>query len=174
MTDQPLDWFHATSDAPENGRSFERQAHAAERAAVVSSLRLGSCDDVEVRYELRALAGGRYRLQGRLRARLTQPCVVSLEPVQQQIDEDFEVLFWPADSIPDDSGREREILSEPDIEPIRDGKLPVGRVVFDLLAAAIDPFPRKDDAEFAWSDPKATNAAANTPFAVLAGLKGKP
>ena len=41
-------------------------------------------------------AGGRLQLTGQLQADVVQTCVVSLEPVEAQLDVPVEVEFWPA------------------------------------------------------------------------------
>ena len=89
----------------------------------------------------------RCRLIGHLRARLTQACVATLEPLPQSIEEEFEVEFWPAGSLPETVDTEVEALSVPDVEPVEHGTVRVGRVVFETLAAALDPYPRKSGAE---------------------------
>ena len=90
--------------------------------------------------------GGRYRLTGPLRAEVSQACVVTLEPVDSTIEEASTSTFWPEEDMPAPRGGELDIDEEPDPEPIVAGQIAVGRVVFECLAAAIDPFPRKPDA----------------------------
>ena len=68
-------------------------------------------------------------------------------------------------------------MKEPDPEPIVAGQIDVGRVVFECLAAAIDPFPRKPDAALDRSTSAAADGGAGkpeSPFAVLANVKTKP
>ena len=92
--------------------------------------------------------------------------------VAAAVDEPFEVTFCPAEAMPAAPSSEREILSEPEIEPLRDGRIEVGRVVFETLAAALDPYPRRADAAFEWTDPRdAGGAEKASPFAVLRSLK---
>ena len=47
--------------------------------------------------------------------------------------------------------------------------------VFETLADAIDPFPRKPDATFEWQEGDATRSGSgsDSPFAVLANIKTK-
>jgi hypothetical protein len=48
----------------------------------------------------------------------------------------------------------------------------VGRIVYETVSAALDPYPRKSGAEFTWSDPREAEAAARAnPFALLKKLK---
>src|SRR5690606_3226474 len=124
-------------------------------------------------YAIRAQGKGRYVMSGRLSARLTQSCVVTLEPVAARIKEDFEVAFWPEGSLPDVGDAEVEALSLPEIEPIKNGIIEAGRVLYDTLAAALDPYPRKAEARFDWAEEGGEGDAADTPFAALKKLKGE-
>ncbi len=167
-----LDWVHGATDVPEAGRPFTRVATATERGAVATELGLLACRALEANYSVRPEAGGRYRVEGRVRAVVEQACVVTLEPVEAAVDEPFEVTFCPAEAMPAAPSSEREILSEPEIEPLRDGRIEVGRVVFETLAAALEPYPRRADAAFEWTDPRdAGGSEKASPFAVLRSLK---
>jgi hypothetical protein len=112
-------------------------------------------------------------MAGTVAARLTQECVVTLAPIPQTIAETFNVEFWP--SLPDASDAEVEVLSVPDIEPIEHGLIAAGRVVFDILAASLDPYPRREGARFEWEDaPGAAGPAEAGPFSALKKLKDDP
>lgn len=169
-----LDWVHGATEIPEGGRRFERTATAAERVAVAAELDVLGCRKLTADYKVRPMPGGRYRVEGRVAAEVDQACVVTLEPVTQAIDETFDVTFWPKQQMPEGPTSEREILSEPEIEPMSDGRIEAGRIVFETLAAALDPYPRRPEAEFDWKDPKdAGDASPSSPFAVLKTLKDK-
>ncbi len=174
-----LDWVHLTTEIPEAARRFERVATEQERAGIVEALELDGCPRLVVTYQIRSLSGGRYRVEGRIKADAIQSCVVTLDPVPQSIDEPFDVTFSPDGDEQRAGSSEREILSEPDVEPLADGRLEVGRVVFELLASALDPYPRKPGVDFEQIAPQflgeneAGAAATPSPFAVLAKLKDK-
>ncbi len=174
-----LDWVHLTTELPEAGRRVERVATPGECAAVAKDLGLAGCSRLVVTYHVRPLPGGRYRVEGRIGADIEQPCVVTLEPVAQTIDEPIDVTFSPDGDRREDTSSEREILSEPDIEPLADGRIEVGRVAFELLAAAIDPYPRRPGAELDPNHPavrvegQGLGTGEASPFAVLAKLKDK-
>ncbi len=168
----PLDWTYAATEVGENGLAVTRVATADERAALAAAVDIVSCDNLEATFQLRALGQGRYHLTGRLDARVTQSCVISLESVAARIEQPFDIEFRPPQMVEDETDGDREILSGGDIEPFEHGRLDVGRVVFELLSASLDPYPRKGDADFTWTDPKETAAGKANPFAVLAKLKG--
>jgi len=171
----PLNWPHRTATIPEGGLHRMVAATKAERTAIAKELGLVSCETVAVDYDLRALGMGRYRLVGVLKAHLTQACVATLEPLPQVIDEPFEVQFWPPDRLPDVGDAEVEVLSVPDVEPIDHGAIDVGRVVFEILSSALDPYPRKTGATLEWQDAESAEAeSASGPFGALKKLKDQP
>lgn len=169
MTDT-LDWSHATTEVGEHGLKRTRAATAEERNALVGELALSSCEALDATYDIRALGGGRFGLTGTMTARLAQPCGVTLDPVTAQMTERFEVEFHPELPAGDTGDEEREILSSIDVEGIEGGHIHVGRIVHDTLSASLNPYPRKDGADFDWSDPKAASPGTS-PFAVLKNLK---
>ena len=175
-TTAELAWEHAVHDIPQSGLSTQREAAPDELARIARALDLIACTSLKAEYAIAPIVGGHYRLSGRLRAEVSQACVVTLEPVDSTIEEAFEAVFWPqADMPPPDSG-ELAIDDGPEREAIVAGQIAVGRVVFESLAAAIDPFPRKPGVVLDWQDPTSAVAPADkpaSPFAVLANLKTK-
>ena len=168
----PLSWSQRTTAIPETGLRQNVAASEAERSAIAKELGLVSCESVEADYTIRALGMGRYRLAGRLHARLTQACVATLEPLPQTIEEEFEVEFWPAGSLPETGDAELEAFSVPDVETIEHGTVEVDRVVFETLSAALDPYPRKSGASLDWQDPESgEDTGASGPFGTLKRLK---
>lgn len=170
----PLSWSHRTADIPDTGLSVSRSASPAERAAIAEVLEVISCEQMTADYVIRALGDGRYRMSGKVLARLTQPCVVTLEPISTRIEEAFEVQFWPAESLAEPQEAEVEVLSVPDIEPLERATIAAGRVIYELLSAALDPFPRKPGARFEWEEADAApEPGEEGPFTALKKLKGE-
>ena len=168
----PLSWSHRAAAIPEAGLHQSVAATEAERSAISKELSLISCETIAVDYSIRALGMGRYRLAGTLLARLTQACVATLEPLPQTIEEAFEAEFWPAGSLPETVDAEVEALSVPDVEPIEHGTIEVGRVVFEIVSAALDPYPRKSGASLEWQDPESVeDSGAAGAFGALKKLK---
>jgi Large ribosomal RNA subunit accumulation protein YceD len=171
-----LTWDHAVLDIPESGLSTIRRAEPHELEGVARALELISCSSLTATYTIMPTGGGHFRLSGRLEASLKQACVVTLEPVAEEIDETFDVAFWPAADIPEPASGEIDLDNEPEIEPIVAGQIQVGRVVFECLAGAVDPFPRLADAalERVAASPKGSqDGKPESPFAVLAKIKEK-
>lgn len=165
-------WTHAVLDIPAGGLKSERAATADERAAIATALRLLSLDAFDAAYRIDRLAGGGYRLHGRVTANLEQPCVVTLDPVAATVGEDFDTEFWP-EVAPRDGEQDARVLDGRDVETIENGALAAGRVIFETLSAALDPYPRKAGAEFQWQDKADLTPQKISPFAALSKLKDK-
>lgn len=170
--ESPLGWIHLVTDVGASGLRRKREATVGERQALSATLDLTSCESLAVEYVVRALGQGRYVLEGELTAHVTQVCVATLQPVRSRIAETFRIELWPdtPENFPIRGESESPVLDAPDVEPLTDGRIPVGRLMTELLASALDPYPRAEGAEFRWQDPKAGDAG---PFAALSALKGK-
>lgn len=171
-TKSPLDWVHPAASAAHETISVKRSATSAEREAIARDLDILACKRLDVRYSITAKGkSGHLLVKGAIEADVAQACVVTLEPVPQQISETFEIELVPEGAEePELPEGEQEILAMPDVEPYREGRIEAGRIVVEILASALEPYPRKDGAEFDWTDPKGEVAKEN-PFAVLAKLK---
>jgi uncharacterized metal-binding protein YceD (DUF177 family) len=169
---QPLAWSHRASEIPDAGLSISRAATAAERLAIAQALDIVSCEVVTADYAVRPLGEARYRMSGRISARLTQCCVVTLAPIPQTLEEPFDITFWPSGSLPHAGDAEAEVLSAPEIESIEHGTIEAGRVLYEILSASLDPYPRQAGARFEWEEPETIAEQSRTgPFASLKKLK---
>ena len=121
-------------------------------------------------------SGGRVQVTGRVRARVGQTCVVTLDPIESEIDEEVDLTFAPeaearklADLIEEgrDDEEPPEVLDPP--EAIIGGTIDLGRIATDAIFLAIDPYPRKPgavfEAEVTAPDPE------DHPFAALKALQ---
>ena len=168
------DWAHLVTDIGERGLAASRRATGEESVELARELDILGCEGLSVTYEIKPLGAGRYTFAGTLDADVTQACVVSLEPVPAHVSEAFSIELGPAGALEDDPAvaGDREVSSIPDVEPIEEGRIDVGTMVFGVLSAALPPYPRKPGAEFDWVDPKAAaDPDAASPFAALAKLK---
>ena len=164
------DWTTAILDIPDGGLSRERAVPADALGQFAKELGMVSLALVKANYRIDRLAGGGYRLHGRLNAKGEQACVVSLEPVAADLAESFDVEFW-SEVEAGDGGEDKSILDGRDVERLENGAIPIGRVVFETISAALDLYPRKEGAEFNWSDTTASDPGKVSPFAALAKLK---
>lgn len=162
---------------PETGLHQELSASPDQRAAIAA---LGGLRDVaaaSAAFDLVPSTQGRIKVTGRVRAVVGQTCVVTLEPVDNTIDEAIDLVFAPPDQIPDmadlvddDLAPGVEVPDPP--EPIERGVIDLGRVATDALYLALDPYPRKPDAVF--ETPTEPDDPEDHPFAALKALKSPP
>lgn len=167
-------WTISVLAVPESGLATRRQATGAELSELARALDLPSCERLAAQYSVHAIGHGRFRVAGEISAALTQRCVVSLDPVPATVEERFDEEFWPAAAIdPAPGEHEHEALSHIEPEPIVDGEIDIGRIVYETVAAALDPYPRHPNVAHDWSGEASAgpDAARSGPFAALAKLK---
>ncbi|WP_332065619.1 YceD family protein [Bartonella sp. CB189] len=91
------------------------------------------------------------RVKGLLRAGVVQLCVVTLEPLENILNEDIEVVFVPEGSnlikpkIPEDTNElflDVDGLDAP--ETFYDDKIDIGAVMEEFFELSIDHYPRKE------------------------------
>ena len=170
MTDQPLNWTERSIDIPAGGLQRSREATHEECQAIAQALDILKVTSLSTSYRINAIAGDGYRLRGTIVAAVEQACVVSLEPVNGNVNAEYEVEFFPEIDLPADE-EEAEILDAAEVELLENGAVPVGRIVYETLSASLNPYPRRPDAEFNWQDPKAAEPEKVSPFAALSKLK---
>jgi uncharacterized metal-binding protein YceD (DUF177 family) len=113
---------------------------------------------------------GEVRVSGRVLAVVGQTCVVTLEQVENAIDEPIDLIFIPADAIADKRADDPEDDGGQDPpEPIIDGKIDLAKLAVEFLILGVDPYPRKPGATF--ESVHTPPDPADHPFAGLAGLK---
>jgi uncharacterized metal-binding protein YceD (DUF177 family) len=181
ISDQPDPWRVplVVAQIPETGLHRDLEADAAERAAIADVGGLREILSASASLDVTPKGGGRFHVQGRVRARVGQTCVVTLEPIENDIDEAIDLMFAPPEQIPelatlvdDTADSDVEIPDPP--EPIENGIIDLGRVATDALFLGVDPYPRRNDAVF--EPPVVPEDPEDHPFAALKGLKldGKP
>ena len=137
-------------------------ANAAECAAVAARLLIPAIASLRCAWILRPRASGMIEGHGVLQAKLTQTCVVSLEPFVVTLRDDFTVHFVL-------EGRESED-DDPDApdELVYDGvTVDIGEATVEQLALTLDPYPRKPDAKLVVPG----DVGAGGAFAALAKLR---
>ena len=181
MTDtaRPLDRTLAAADVAPAGTHVVFAATEAERTALAAAAEVPSVESLSAEVVVRPWSGEGFAVTGRVRAKLTQTCVVSLEPIATEVDEEIDVKLVPPEEMakyeiePDENGEidlDASMLDLP--EPMEGGVIDVGAIVAEHFILAIDPYPRKPGAVF---DAEAAGVGdgreALSPFAALAKLK---
>jgi hypothetical protein len=155
------------------GRRIE--AEPAECAMLAASFGLPAIASLAGDFTLTSLAssGGVIEAVLALTARVTQICVVSLEPFEARIAETARLRFIPSAKIREDSALveiDPESLEGPDELPYSGDTIDLGAALAEQLALALDPYPRKPGATL---PPGASSGDAN-PFAILAARNALP
>jgi uncharacterized metal-binding protein YceD (DUF177 family) len=109
--------------------------------------------------------GAGVRVTGQVSARVGQTCVVTLEPIENGLEEQVDLMFSLAST--GASQTDTKDGDEPP-EPLVDGKLDLGAIATEFLLLGIDPYPRKAGVEFA---PVIADDGSAKPFAALEALK---
>jgi len=175
MTDKQNPWsvLMMVAQIPEHGLHRELEANAAERDAMAAVAGLRDVSSAQASLDVTPIPDGRVHVVGRVWARIGQTCVVTLDPVDNDIDEAIDLIFAPASQIRelaesiDDTEGEAEVPDPP--EPIVDGAIDLGRLATDALFLGIDPYPRKPGAVF--EPPAVPVDPEDHPFAALKALK---
>ena len=158
----------AVDNIPETGLHIEAEAPAEVRAQLVKLANLRDLPHLSAVFDLTRRGGG-VHVAGQVKARVGQTCVVTLEPLENDLDEPINVLFAPRLEVAaKDDGADRTAGDEEPPEPLIEGKVDLGAVATEFLLLGIDPYPRKAGAEFAAV--KTADDSAR-PFAALEALK---
>jgi len=168
----------AVRKIPAAGLEMTLTATPEECEALAARLGILSCEALSAELRLTATDsdGRRVKAEGRLCARVAQACVITLEPVAEEIDEEISLLFLDESLI---GGDETQVFVDAEADddapfPIADGSLDAGAAVAECLALALDPYPRKDGAELPPEAPEPAETgegARPNPFAALAALR---
>jgi len=161
---------------PAAGRQVDVEADVEALERLAERLKVTAVERLSARVTATRFRGG-VRVAGRLRGKVVQPCVITAEPVAQEIDEPVDRVFLPASQRPHEPepGSETFVDLEGDDPPdyIEGPELDLTELLVETLALAIDPYPRApgaslDSLEFDGDE------AEESPFARLRDLKPRP
>ncbi|KRB01055.1 hypothetical protein ASD83_05850 [Devosia sp. Root685] len=179
MKDHPEPLFDAIvriDKLPTAGRSLSIDANEPTRAKIAEAMKLIAVERFAAELTVAPLRGG-LRAQGRLKARIVHPSVVSFEPVTQHIDEEVDRVFLPVGQTahaPAPGAEEIFIdLEDDDFPDHIDGpEVDLSALLIETLALAIDPYPRREGEDLSTLGINATEDDSG-PFAALRQLKDK-
>jgi uncharacterized metal-binding protein YceD (DUF177 family) len=167
----------AVIQIPETGLARDIEATPAQREGIAALGGLVSVGAAKGELLLTPVKGGTVHVTGRIWGKVEQTCVVTLDPVAADFEEEIDVIFAPpsqirelAESVDEDIESDEETPDPP--EPIENGFIDLGKLATDALFLGLDPYPRKPDAVFEpvveVPDPE------EHPFAALKALKTEP
>jgi len=170
--DAPLPWRVpvAVEDVAETGERFELVADGEVRAALARIARLRELPRLQAYFEVTRHGAAGLRVAGRISATVGQVCVVTLEPLANEVAEEIDLLFVPpARTKPEGPASPAPPDRDPDdVEPLIGGSIDLGALAAEFLLLGIEPYPRKPGAVFA---PPPDALPDEGPFAALTALK---
>lgn len=184
------EWSHrvAVDTISDQPLKLHIEANEQQRRDLCRRFRVTDLRDLVADIVINRQSGNIYHVSGTLSAKVTQPCVVTLEPLTEDISESFEAWFTEEHEQVvslSKARREREgmtldaelqVMEEnEDPEPIEDGSIDVGEVVSQFLSLSITLYPQKPGAEHELKETieeKAGEGRPN-PFAALKDWKFK-
>jgi len=170
----PVDWHVpvAVDDIAEAARHFDLVPDASLRAAIAKVANLRELPRLEAHFDVSRRGAGLH-VAGVVSATVGQNCVVTLEPLSNEVEEAVDLRFEPRQLPARQYGANEAGDKEPrdvkwnDPEPLIDGVIDLGALAVEFLIVGLDPYPRKAGAVF---EPPAERAAEEGPFAALAKL----
>ncbi len=154
--------------------SFSEVADTAESVSIATHLEALSVKKLRFDGILEPVGKRDWRLRGNLGATVSQPCVVTLEPVTTRIDTDVNRLY-SASAAPVPDGAELGPEDDINIEPLP-AALDLGEIAVEEIALALPAYPKRPEAELpnAATDPADPGPETReNPFAALAALRDK-
>jgi uncharacterized metal-binding protein YceD (DUF177 family) len=167
--------YISVAQIPDAGLHRDIEADEAARRAMADAAGLREIASARASFDLRHRRGGEVLVTGRVQARIGQSCVVTLDPIENEIDEAVDLIFAPQGTsspqaaLDENDGDDGNGAVDDAPEPIIDGVIDLGRLATDVLFLAIDPYPRKPGAVF---EPlTAKTEPEDHPFAALGALR---
>ncbi|NEJ70797.1 DUF177 domain-containing protein [Rhizobium phaseoli] len=152
--DVPFSYHVKVGHISANPVEVHVEADGKELKALAETWNIVSVDNLSADLQIARWKRDGVRIKGRVKAKLVQSCVITLEPVESAIDESFEQIFVPEGSkLARQAGNDAgEMLLDPDgpdlPETFVGDTIDAGELVAEFAALAIDPYPRKKDIEF--------------------------
>lgn len=164
---------------PAEGQGFRLESTPRERAALAKRFDLLDLPALDAEGEISVSNHGRRaRVEGIIRARVVQSCVVTLDPVEVDIEERFVRTYAVSPST--SAGQEIvvDVEGEDPPEPVVNGMVDIGEAVAETLGLALDPYPRApgvelpgvDAAEEGEKGRAPAESGRESPFSALKGL----
>ena len=156
-------------EVPETGLHVDLEADGGVRAAVTAAAGANEVLQLTAAFDVARHGRDGLHVVGTVSARVRQTCVVTLDPVENEVEEQVDLVFVPPSALGamrSDANLGADAVEPP--EPMVDGVVDLGAIATEFLMLGIDPYPRKPDAVF---EPPQNADAASHPFAALAALR---
>ena len=165
VIEQEWSYFIEAEDIDAKGTKISIAASEEERRHLSSRLSLEKIDYLEADLTLARQSGSvAVHVQGSFRAKVTQICVVTLEPFDSDMEGEVEGWFADRESTVSftEAKRERDVMKlqgeieitdeRDDPEPMIAGMIDVGELVVQHLSLALPAYPKKEGASHDLTD----------------------
>ena len=153
----------------------EITADEGELAALQRRFAIEALHGVSAKLTIAAAGEGVVQVSGTVRAKLSQICIVTLDPVDEEVAETIAVTYLPPGVEEPHGGLEGDLEAPDEYEAFDGVSIDLGELTAQQIAAAINPYPRKDGVIFGNQGQLGDNdpEERDNPFAVLEALKAK-
>jgi hypothetical protein len=163
----------AVEEVGDGGLHVDLVADADERAGVARLAGLRDLPRFVASFDVRRWGADGLHVTGTVSATVGQSCVVTLEPLVNEIEEAVDLLFEPPPAPApgaEATGPRHQFGEESldDMEPLIGGRIDLGAIATEFLILGLDPYPRKPEAVF---HPPQEVEPEEGPFAALADLR---
>ena len=150
MTGVPFSFAVHVHEIPASGMDLMLVADEAERDEIAEMLAIPAVSSLQADIRLERAEGQAVRLRGTLKGDVVQTCIVTLDPVDQHVEESLDVMFLPETPGESNDGRTVQLdpLEDDDFEIFRDGRIELAAYLTEHLALGLDPYPRRPDTDF--------------------------
>ena len=155
----------AVEEVPETGQHLDLAADAVVRAAVANVAGLRDLPRFEANFDVSRRGTGLH-VVGSISATVGQNCVVTLEPLTNEVEETIDLIFEPVQRLAASAESEHGVQWD-DPEPLVGGVVDLGALATEFLILGLDPYPRKPGAVF---EPPQDVSSDQGPFAALGRL----
>jgi hypothetical protein len=169
-TERPWSATIRLEEVGEAGRHVELEASEAVRAALAKPSGVDAIARLVARFDLTRRGHDRLHLSGQVSGTVRQSCVVTLDPVVNEISEPIDLTFAPPERVEETAKIDlHAVASDSEVEPLIGNAVDLGLIATEFFILGIDPYPRKLGASF--DAPKPASDPESHPFARLAALQ---
>lgn len=144
----PVSFRFQVNRLPKNGAEVTLEADADQRAELARVHDLEAVDSFIARFSVKGWKGDGVIVTGHVQAKITQLCVVTLEPIVSEIDEEISSVFVPENSKLARRVQETEIILDPEADDLPEtfsgDSIDLGALAEEFFALGINPYPRKE------------------------------
>jgi len=153
-----------------NGHPVSYAADAEARTELADRFGLRDVSELTLEGRLKEESDGSYTFRGTISAKVVQTCVVTLDPVENEVEEPISLRFVSEERL---EAPAREVMvdaeEEEETEPLPGDVIDLGEAVAEQFGVALDPYPRKPGAVMTPGRDQDDTGPGN-PFAVLRNL----